>query len=79
MNTASADVTWQSWSEKWGHWSTWRRESRRLDKMESLDDGLRTQRVQSELPSMFFASAENARRDAFSTSSSVLAPRPRTS
>ena len=79
MSSASADVTWQSWSEKWGHWNTWRRESRSLDKMGTSDDLLRVQRVLSKPLSMIFASAENVRRDAFSTSSSVVAPRSRTS
>ena len=74
MNTASAFVTWQSWSEKWGHWNTWRRVTRRLDKMETSDAVLRVQRALSKPPSMIFASAENARRDAFSTSSSVNSP-----
>jgi hypothetical protein len=79
MNTASAYVTWQSWSEKWGHWNIWRRESRRLAKRETWGDLLSVQRVLSKPPSMIFASSENAPHDAFANSSSVIAPRPLTS
>jgi hypothetical protein len=79
MNTASAYVTWQSWSEKWGHWNTWRSENQTLDNMETSDHFLREQRVLSKPASMILAFSEPACRDAFSTSSSVITPRPRTS
>lgn len=70
MNTASAYVTWQSWSEKWGHWNTWRSENSSLDKMDTSDHFPREQRVLSKQASMMLAFSEPARRDAFSTNPS---------
>jgi hypothetical protein len=77
MNSASAYVTWQSWSEKWGHWNRWRRGSQCLDNMEPSEDLLRM-RISKPL-SMILPSSKNDRRDDFSPNSNVIAPRPRIS
>jgi len=70
MNSASAYVTWQTWSERWGHWNSWSRVTNpaNLPSVEGLSDSQRLSTIQKqsgalptvETPALFGAGATSA-------------------